>query len=105
MPKNHTQKRDIPSFGQVYQKPRIDYRGDRITADSLVGQEFILYEYRILPSKFEGGTYALMQIEMKGKPYIFSTGSTVVLDQLQQVEGKLPIKAKLTKQKRYYKLE
>lgn len=69
------------------------------------GQEFILQEYEILLSKYETRSYALIQIEMKGKPYIFSTGSQAVLDQLSQVGNKLPIKATLTKQKRYYKLE
>jgi len=103
MPKN--QKPVVPSFGDVYQKPRIDYRGERINVDSLVGQEFVIQEYKILPSKYSEGNYALMQIEIKGKPYIFSTGSSVVLDQLSRVSDKLPFKAKLTKQKRYYKLE
>jgi hypothetical protein len=103
MPKN--QKRDIPSFGQVYQKPRVDYRGERIDIDSLVGQEFVIQEYKCLPSKFGKGTFLLMQIEYKGKPYILSTGSQVVQDQLQHVEKKPPFKTKMTKPGRYYKLE
>ena len=99
-----TQKQAVPKFGDVYEKPQIDLKGERISADHLLNQEIIIREYRKLPSKFGTGEYALVQVEWKSKYYVFSTGSGVVLDQLDKIKEKLPVKATLTKPKRYYKL-
>jgi len=95
---------EIKTFKEV--TGRKDFEGDQIKWSDLINKEFVVRDFFLLQSSFDPNKdYAMLQIELDGKPYTTTTGSTVIMKQLKEIEEHLPVKVKLRKQKRYYTFE
>jgi hypothetical protein len=108
-PDQQREDKQLPSFSEVYQKR---FEGKQISPRQLIdsGEEFIVYRFEKLKSKFNKQDYAAVQIEFQGEKYFFNTSSSAILDQLQRTISKMPYKAKLVvktgaEKQKYMKLE
>lgn len=79
---------------------------ERTEINAILNKDIIIYEFRAMPSSLAAGKeYVLILAELDNKKVSFPCGE-VVLKQLKDVANKLPIRAKIIRQKgkRYYTL-
>jgi|GEM_PF-3374680 len=73
------------------------FEGERIDVEDVLGENIVIRDMDTRPSSFSEGDYAILQIEKDGEPYKISTGATVVMKQIQDLEDKLPFRCKVIK--------
>lgn len=83
--------------------------GDKSRIDDLINKEIVITSYRVQDSKFsknKSGKYITVQFKyaIDGSPYIFFTGSDVIIDQLGKYKEQLPFVTTIKKINRYYTL-
>lgn len=66
--------------------------------------EILIIAFKINKSKHFKGDYISLQIEINNEKFVVFTGSTVLAEQLEKYEDKLPFIAKIVKIDRYYSL-
>jgi len=76
---------------------------EKVAFSELVGREFIVKNYELFPSKFEGcDEFAVILIEQNGGEVITTTSSRVIMDQLGKMKDKLPVKVTLQRRNKYF---
>ncbi len=82
------------------EEPRYD---EKVQFAELVGKSFVVLNYEVFPSKFEGcEEFAVILIRQNGSEAITTTSSRVILDQLGKMKDKLPVKVKFLRKNRYF---
>lgn len=95
---------DIPKFEA---EPMEEYEGQKTSIDNVLNKEIAILKFRVMPSSFFEGDYCLIQImDPENNLGWFTTGSKVLIAQLNELKeaGKLPIRCKIVKIKRYYSI-
>lgn len=74
-------------FNELGVKPQLKgFTGDKIKINKIINREITVHDYRIEDSKFKDkGKCLHMQIQIGGNMHVVFTGSTVLMDTLQQV--------------------
>jgi len=69
------------------------YEGDLLTMEAIKDRKHTVIDFKFLPSTFkEGGTYACIQIKLRGALQVVNTNATVILKGLANVDKtRLPI--------------
>jgi hypothetical protein len=96
----------------VYAGVKQAFEGRRVNFQDLVDQEgLVIRDYKMLPSKYkaEGGSKRSMAVvlaDYRAEAVTFSTGSEVIIQQLDRIKGQLPVTARITKPpgKNYFSL-
>jgi hypothetical protein len=96
-------KEEIPNFSEVYE-PEPLFEGEQVEFSDVLNKEIILKDFKILPSSFHEGEFAVVQAELDGNIVTFPTSSKVLIGQLKGIKNKLPVKARIIKPegKKYY---
>jgi len=69
----------------------------------LVVKSFVVLNYELFPSKFEGyEEFAVILIGHNGGEAVTTTSSKVILDQLEKIRDKLPVRATLQRRNKYF---
>lgn len=82
-------------------KPKLPtFLGDKIKIDRILNTEITVFKFKIEASNKKPGTkFLTMQIEKSGTKHIVFTGSTVLMDMIQQVpENGFPFKTIIIKE-------
>lgn len=77
------------------------FEGDKIKIDRVLNKEIEIHDYKIEQSKYEkgNGKCLYMQILVDGEKRLLFTGSTTLMDMIQQVPAeKMPFKATIVKE-------
>lgn len=77
--------------------------GDKVKIDKILGKEIAVLAYEIKPSTQKENTdYLSLQIELENEKHILFTGSSVLMDQIDECKDNLPFLAKIEKIDKYY---
>lgn len=70
----------------VTAKPKC-FIGEKIKVSKILNKEITVIDYKIMDSKFEGksGKCLHLQIEINNEKHIVFTGSTILMDMIQEV--------------------
>lgn len=82
-------------------KPQLNsFTGDKINVDRILNTEIEVLQFKIEESKKKIGTkFLTLQIEKSGIKHVVFTGSTVLINMIQQVpEDKFPFKTTIVKE-------
>jgi len=101
--------RDIPEEDKVTILTEEDLGlGERIDIEEILDKDILIKGIKTRPSSFYEGDYAIIQVEKDGKLYVVTTSSSVLMDQINKIESKIPFRCRITKRKnpatnrRYY---
>ena len=76
---------------------------EKIPFSLLVDKEFVVKNYEMFPSRFEGcEEFAVILVENDGSEAVTTTSSRVIIDQLGKMKDKLPVKVKLLRRNKYF---
>ncbi len=84
--------------------------GKKVRIDEVLNVEIVLLAFRMKESKYKSSSASdcmTLQFEYPDKPgehYVLFTGSTVLMDQLQRYQDKLPFLATIRKFDKYFSL-
>jgi hypothetical protein len=76
------------------------FEGDRVKADAILNKPLIVHDFATFPSKFHPGqNYAIVQLEVDGKKYVWMTSGKTVMKQLEaaKAKGHLPRRAMIVR--------
>jgi len=73
-----------------------------VKIEDLVGMDFIIHNFTLIDTKW--GPCARVEISIAKKDEVLLTWSKVIISQLEQLEGDLPLVATIQRVKRYYTL-
>ena len=77
--------------------------GDKIKIEKILGEEITVLAYEIKPSTQKEDTkYLSLQIELENEKRILFTGSTVLMDQIENCKDNLPFLATIEKIDKFY---
>lgn len=94
----------IPEFKDVA-KNSSNLEGTKITMLELLNKPVIIYQFRVLKSKFDTGKEVLqIQLELDNELRVIFTESKVIRNQLEDIQDKLPVRATFKKERNYYTL-
>jgi hypothetical protein len=79
--------------------PTMAFEGDKITLDELVNKNFVIRDMLTRASAYSDGEYAILPIELDGKPYFTTTSSSVVMRQIGELRDRLPFRCSVAKEK------
>jgi hypothetical protein len=93
----------INEFKDVYEGPKV-FEGEQVQLSELLDKAIVIKDFSELPSKYNDGTFAVVLAEIDGKTATFSTGSKVLMEQLNKIKDKLPVRVtiKQPEGKKYY---
>ena len=74
------------------------FEGEKIGMEDVLDENIVIKDMATRPSSFSEGEYAILQIEKDGEPYVITTGSTVVMRQIQEKADKLPFRCRIIEQ-------
>lgn len=78
------------------------FTGDKIKIQRILNKEITVINYQISPSQIKGN-YAQIQIELSGTKHVIFTGSTVLIDTLEQVDkNDFPFTATIVQENEHY---
>ena len=95
----------MKSFKDFNIKPKLStFTGDKIKIDKVLNIEIIVHAFKIEDSKKKQGTKLLtLQIEKQGTRHVIFTGSTVLMQTVQEVpKDGFPFSTKIIKQDEHY---
>lgn len=79
----------MKSFKELNIKPKetSGFTGDKMKIAKVFNKEIIVHDFKIQKSKFEKGNdkCLYLQIELNNQKYVVFTGSTFLMDTIQQV--------------------
>jgi hypothetical protein len=91
----------VKQFNQLGIKPVLpSFTGDKIKITRILNKEITVYEYKIDNSKFDkgNGKCLVLQIAVGDTRHIVFTGSTVLMETIQQVsKSDFPFKTTIVK--------
>ena len=94
---------EVKSFSEIIPEKKSFDVDEKIAFSELVDKEFIVKNYELFPSKFEGcEEFAVILIENDGSEAVTTTSSRVIIDQLGKMRDKLPVKVKLLRKNKYF---
>jgi hypothetical protein len=94
---------EVKSFSEIVPVKKSFDVGERIAFSELVDKEFIVKNYELFPSKFEGtDEFAVILIESEDQEVVTTTSSKVIIEQLGKIKDKLPVKVKLLRKNKYF---
>lgn len=84
-------------------KPSIQtMRGDKIKVERVLNREITVHSYTLTESKYKGQLLTI-QIEVSSEFRVLFTGSSGLIEQIQQVDPKdFPFKTEIIKETEYY---
>lgn len=91
----------MKSFKDFNIKPKLPtFLGDKIKIDRILNTKIIIHKFKVEDSKKKEGTkFLTMQIEKSGTNHIVFTGSTILMDMIQQVPADgFPFEATIVKE-------
>lgn len=80
--------------------------GEKVDIYSIFNKQIVITDYKIEASKFDRGTgkRLVLQIQIDGKDHIIFTGSSVLMDMIQQVnKNELPIRTTIVKDNKLFR--
>jgi len=93
----------MKSFGEVVPEKKSFSVDAKVQFAELVGKSFVVLDYEMFPSKFEGcEKFAVILLKSDGDELITTTSSRVIMDQLEKMKTELPVKVKLERRNRYF---
>jgi hypothetical protein len=78
--------------------------GCKSKLSEILNIEIIITGYKISPSKVNKGNYLTIQYELNNERRVVFTGSEVLSHQLERYKDKIPFRAKVIKQDKYFTL-
>ena len=94
---------EVKSFSEIMPNKKSFDVEEKITFSELVDKEFVVKNYELYPSKFEGtDEFAVILVENDGSEVVTTTSSRVIIDQLGKMKDKLPVKVKLLRKNKYF---
>jgi len=78
------------------------FEGDKIKINDILNNEIIIINYAIKNSKYKDRNYLTLQIEKDDEKFVIFTGSSVLIDQIEKYENKLPFITIIKKINKYY---
>lgn len=86
-----------------FAKPSSIVTGDKIKISEVVGKEIEIIGYKISDSKQKPGTKVLMlQFKLNGEERILFTGSSVLIEQIEEYGHEIPFLTKIEKVNRFF---
>jgi hypothetical protein len=79
--------------------------GDKIKIDDIINKEIIVIGYRVKSSKYGRSSNPdclTIQFLIDNKKFIFFTGSSVLLDQINKYKNEIPFSTTVKKINRFY---
>ena len=93
----------MKSFSDVVPEKKSFNVEAKISFAELVGKSFVVLDYEMFPSKFEGcDKFAVILVKTNGDQQITTTSSRVIMDQLEKMKKDLPVKVKLERRNKYF---
>jgi hypothetical protein len=93
----------MKSFGEVVPEKKSFNVDAKVSFAELVGKSFVVLDYEMFPSKFEGcDKFAVILVKTNGDKQITTTSSRVIMDQLEKMKKDLPVKVKLERRNKYF---
>jgi len=93
----------VKTFGEVVPVKRNFNVDEKVQFAELVGKSFVVLDYEVYPSKFEGcDKFAVILLKSNGDELITTTSSRVIMDQLEKMKSEHPVKVKLERRNRYF---
>lgn len=96
---------EIPMYEGI---PQDQFTGERVSIDSILNKTVGIIDFRTQASQFFEGDYCYIQfLDADNNLAWTTTGSKVLISQLNELRSKhkLPVRAVITKKKRYYTLK
>ena len=94
---------DVKSFGEIVPEKKNFNVDEKVAFAELVGKNFVVLDYEVFPSKFEGCRgFAVILLQSNGGKLVTTTSSRVILDQLEKMKDELPVKVRLERRNRYF---
>ena len=96
---------DIGSCEQfaVIARDKLPMPGKKKRLEEILNKEIVIVDFRISKSiKRENSECLQIQFIEDGEVYIVFTGSVVLIDQIQTIKDKLPLKTTIVKIDKYY---
>jgi hypothetical protein len=98
----------MKSFKEFNIKPALKhFVGDKIKITKVEDREIIIHDWKLEESKFEGkGKCLYLQIEIDGAKRVVFTGSTVLIQEIEQVPmSEFPITATIVEVDEHYEFK
>ena len=79
--------------------------GRKVSINNVLGKQLIVLGYAERNSRFaksNDGTYIILQIEIDGERLVVFTAASIIRDQLNKYRDKLPFKATIVFNGKYY---
>jgi len=93
----------MKSFAEIVPEKKNFNVDAKVQFAELVGKSFVVLDYEVYPSKFEGcDKFAVILLKSNGNEVITTTSSRVILDQLEKMRSELPVKVRLERRNRYF---
>lgn len=87
----------------IIARDKLPMPGKKRRLEEILNKEILIVDFRITKSsKRENSDCLQIQFIENGEVYVLFTGSVVLIDQLQSIKSKLPIKTIIVKIDRYY---
>jgi len=91
------------SFGEVVPEKKSFNVDTKVQFSDLVGKSFVVLDYEMFPSKFEGcDKFAVILVKQNGGQAVTTTSSRVIMDQLEKIRKELPVRVKLERRNKYF---
>lgn len=93
----------LHTFAQFNIQLTNKFVGTKLQVDDIVGQEIIVHDFRVVPSKHRDNTECLhLQIEMNNKKHVFFTGAKGLIEAVRHIsKDMLPFKTTITRDNRF----
>ncbi len=94
--------KEYPDFASFAEESK-PLDGDKKKIDDILGQNILVLDFKINPSKQNKGTsYATIQFKIDKINYVVFTGSSVLSGQLEKYKDNLPFNTVIKKINKYY---
>lgn len=78
------------------------FDGDKISIGEVLDKEIIVKNFKVSGSKYKNNDCLTLHVTIDGENRVIFTGSSVLLDQVQQHKDKLPFVSTIKKFNKYY---
>lgn len=95
---------EYQSFADFADNRDFPLEGCKSKLNDILNIEVLITAFKISPSKVNKGNYLTIQFELDGEKHVAFTGSEVLSNQLERYKDKIPFKAKIIKQDKYFTL-
>jgi len=94
---------DVKVFSDIVPEKKSFNVDAKVSFTELVDKDFIVADYEVFPSKFEGcDEFAVILVKSNGNELITTTSSRVIMGQLEKMKSELPVKVRLERRKKYF---